>query len=86
MLGLVLASGICGLLLGRYFKMYVCLPTMVLLIPAAYFVGHADSLTKGILAFVFSAIALQVCYAVGAAVRLFIENFEPQKAPSEDFI
>ena len=86
MLGLVLASGICGLLLGRYYKMYVCLPTMVLLIPAAYFVGHADSLTKGILAFVFSAIALQVCYILGAAVRVFIENFEPQKAPSEDFI
>ncbi|WP_426434923.1 hypothetical protein [Bradyrhizobium genosp. P] len=86
MFGLVLASGICGLLLGRYYKMYVCLPTMALLIPAAYFVGHADSLTKGILAFVFSGIALQLCYMIGAGVRIFIENFEPQKAPSEDFI
>ncbi|KJC62752.1 hypothetical protein UP10_00815 [Bradyrhizobium sp. LTSPM299] len=86
MLGLVLVSGICGLLLGRYYKMYVCLPTTVLLIPAAYFVGQTDSFTNGILAFVFSAIALQVCYAFGAAVRIFIENFGPQKAPSEDFI
>jgi hypothetical protein len=86
MLGLVLASGICGLLLGRYYKLYVCLPTMVLLIPVACFVGYGDSFTKGILAFVFSAVALQVCYVFSAAVRVFIENFEPQKAPSEDFI
>jgi hypothetical protein len=86
MLGLVLASGICGLLLGRYFKIYACFPTILVLIPVAYFVGHADSLTKGILAFVFGVITMQACFLIGAAVRIFIENFEPQMAPSEDFI
>jgi hypothetical protein len=85
-LGLVLASGICGLLLGRFFKIYACFPLVLVLIPVAYFVGHADSLTKGILAFVFSVIAMQACFLIGAAVRIFTENFEPQQAPSEDFI
>lgn len=86
LLGLVLASGICGLLLGCYFKAYVCLPTVLLLIAAAYFVGHADGLTTGILAFVLSTIAMQVCFAISAIVRVFIANFEPQRAPFEDFI
>ncbi len=86
MLGLVLASGICGLLLGRFAKIYACFTLVLVLIPVAYFVGHADSLTKGILAFVFSVIAKQVCFLIGAVVRIFTENFEPQKAPSGDFI
>ena len=87
MLGLVVASGICGLLLGRFFeRIYVCFPLVLVLIPVAYFVGHANSLTKGILAFVFSVITMQVCFVIGAAVRIFTQNFEPQKAPYEDFI
>jgi hypothetical protein len=38
MLGLVVASGICGLLLGWYFKIYVTLP-MVLVLLGPYFLG-----------------------------------------------
>ncbi len=86
MLGLVLASGVCGLLLGRYFKIYACFPTIIVLIAVASFVGQADGLTKGILAFVFSATAMQVCFFISAAVSMFSENFEPKKAPSEDFM
>ena len=87
MLGLVLASGICGLLMGRFFeRIYACVPLVLVLIPVAYFVGHADSLTKGILAFVLSVITMQACFLIGAAIRIFTINFEPQKAPSEDFI
>jgi hypothetical protein len=85
-LGLVLASGICGLLLGRFFRIYACIPLVLVLIPVVYFVWHADSLTKGILAFVFSVIAMQACFLIGATVRIFTENFKPQRAPSEDFI
>ncbi|WGS18245.1 MULTISPECIES: hypothetical protein [unclassified Bradyrhizobium] len=86
MLGIVLASGICGLLLGRYFKVYVCLPAMLLVIPAAYLVGHMHGLTMGIVAFISSVVAMQGCFLIGATVRIFIENFEPRRAPSEDFI
>ena len=86
MLGIVLASGICGLLLGRYFRVYVCIPAIVLLIPVAYFVGHTGGFAMGIVAFISSAVALQGCFLLGAMIRIFIENFEPQRAPSEDFI
>lgn len=86
MLWIVLASGVCGLLLGRYFRIYVCFPTVLVLIAAAYFVGQTDGLMTGVLAFVFSVIALQVCFLIGATVRVFTENFVPTKAPSEDFM
>jgi hypothetical protein len=85
-LGLVLASGVCGLLLGRYFKIYATLPTVFVLLAVAYFVGHADGLMKGILAFVFSLIAMQGCFLIGATIRVFSDNFAPTKAPAEDFL
>ena len=37
MLMLVVASGICGLLLGWYFKIYVTLPMVLVLLGPAYF-------------------------------------------------
>lgn len=86
MLGIVLASGICGLLLGRYFRVYVCLPAILLLVPVTYVVGHTDGLAAWIAAFISSAVALQGCFLIGAMIRIFIENFEPRRAPSEDFI
>jgi ABC-type microcin C transport system permease subunit YejE len=80
------ASGVCGLLLGRYFKIYATLPTVFVLLAVAYFVGHADGLMKGILAFVFSLIAMQGCFLIGATIRVFSDNFAPTKAPAEDFL
>ena len=58
-LGLVLVSGVCGLLLGRYFTVYALLPAVFVLLASVYFGGQADGLMKGILAFVFSLIAMQ---------------------------
>ncbi|TWB93169.1 hypothetical protein FBZ93_111208 [Bradyrhizobium macuxiense] len=84
MLALILASGICGLLLGRYFKVYVCFPTILILIPAAYFIG--DGLTGAILTFVLSSTATQLCYLIGAASDLIIERFRSQTSRTEDFI
>ena len=77
MLGLVLASGICGLLLGRYFRVYVCFPIVLVLVAAAYFVGQTDGLMTGVLAFVFGVIVLQICFLIGATVRILTENFAP---------
>ncbi|MFQ3453027.1 hypothetical protein PMN64_06865 [Bradyrhizobium sp. UFLA01-814] len=84
MLAFILASGICGLLLGRYFKVYVCFPTILILIPAAYFVGHG--LTGAILAFVSSSTAMQLCYLIGAASDLIIDRFRSQRSRTEDLI
>jgi len=86
-LGLVLASGICGLLLGHYFRVYVCFPIVLVLVVAAYFVGQTDGLMTGVLAFVFGVIALQICFLIGASVRVFTENFAPKpprKTPCEE--
>ncbi|MGB8609172.1 hypothetical protein [Bradyrhizobium sp.] len=86
MLGLILASGVCGLLLGRYFRVYATLPLVCVLIALVYFGGQADGLMKGILAFVFSLIAMQGCFLIGATIRVFSDNFAPTRAPSEDFL
>jgi hypothetical protein len=88
-LGLVLASGICGLLFGRYFKIYPCFPTTLVLIAATYLVGEAEGLAAGILAFVSSVTAMQICFLIGAAVRVHCEDTAPAsrtKAPSEDYM
>jgi hypothetical protein len=85
-LGLVLASGVCGLLLGCYFRIYATLPMVFVLLAAAYFVGQADGLMKGILGFVFSLIAMQGCFLICATIRVFIDNFAPTRSPAEDFL
>jgi hypothetical protein len=86
-LGLVLASGICGLLLGRYFTVYACFPTTLVLIAAAYSVGQSEGLMAGILAFVFSLTAMQICFLIGAAARVQSEDLAPTapaRVQSED--
>jgi hypothetical protein len=91
-LGLVLASGIGGLLLGRYFTVYACFPTTLVLIGAACSVGQAEGLMAGILAFVFSVTAMQICFLIGAAARVQSDDLAPTapasrtKAPSGDYM
>jgi hypothetical protein len=85
-LGLVLVSGVSGLLLGRYFIAYALLPAIFVLLAAVYFDGQADGLMKGILAFVFSLIAMQGCFLIGATIRVFRDNFAPTRAPLEYFL
>jgi hypothetical protein len=85
-LGLVLVSGVSGLLLGRYFIVYALLPAIFVLLAAVYFGGQADGLMKGILAFVFSLIAMQGCFLIGATIRVFRDNFAPTRAPLEYFL
>jgi hypothetical protein len=77
-LELVVASGICGLLLGWHCKVYVTLPMVLVLLGPAYFLGQADGLMRGILAFVFSLIAMQVCFLISGIIQVyFLDNFAP---------
>jgi hypothetical protein len=86
-LGLILASGVGGLLLGRYFKVYACFPTILVLFAAACFIGRIDGWMSGLQAFVFSVIALQLCYLIGVLTRrAFGNSLAPTKAPSRDFM
>jgi hypothetical protein len=81
-LGLVVASGICGLLLGRYFKVYVVLPMVLVLLGPAYFLGQADMM-RGILAFVFSLVAMQFCFLISGIIQVWMDRSTPQTTSTE---
>jgi hypothetical protein len=85
---LIMAGAITGLLLGRFFRAYALIPAVLLLIvPSAYF-GHQEGLGTGVLAFVLSVVAMQVCYFVSIMAHLLIENLSviekvsPKAAPA----
>ena len=88
MIVLIMAGAITGLLLGRFFRAYALIPAVLLLIvPSAYF-GHQEGLGTGVLAFVLSVAAMQVCYFVSIMAHLLMENLSviekvsPKAAPA----
>jgi hypothetical protein len=86
MWGLVAASGICGLLFGRYFKIYSLVAAELVLVGISYFLTSQQGWTIGVLSFVLATVAIQLCYFLSAGVRIFMDNVEPAKAPSEEFL
>jgi hypothetical protein len=45
-----------------------------------------QGLAIGVLSLVFATVAMQFCYFLLAAITVFMDNFEPAKAPSEEFL
>jgi hypothetical protein len=86
MWGLIAASGICGLLFGRYFRIYSLIAAELVLAGIAYFLASQQGWAIGVLSFVLATVAIQVCYLLSVAVSIFMENFEPAKAPSEELL
>ena len=86
MWGLIAASGICGLLFGRYFRIYSLIAADLVLAGIAYFLASQQGWAIGVLSFVLATVAIQVCYLLSVAVSIFMENFEPAKAPSEELL
>jgi hypothetical protein len=86
MWGLIIASGVCGLLFGRYFKMYALIPAALVLGGIACFLVSKQGLAFGVLSLVLATIAMQLCYFLSVAITIFMDNFEPAKAPSEEFL
>jgi hypothetical protein len=84
MWGLIIASGVCGLLFGQYFKMYALTPATLVLAGIAYFLASGQGLAIGVLSFVLAAVAMQVCYFLSAVITTFMDNIKPAKAPSEN--
>ena len=85
MWGLIIASGVCGLLFGRYFEMYALIPAVLVIAGIAYFLTSEHSLGSGVLSFVLAAVAMQLCYFLSAAITIFMENIKPAKAPQKNF-
>jgi hypothetical protein len=83
---LILASGLIGIVLARFFRVYVVIPAMLFIIVPAYFLGQYHGLSAGLIAFAASAVAMQVCYFVGMVGFVLIDNFWIEKAPSESSI
>ena len=86
MWGLILASGICGVLFGRYFRIYSLIPAEFVLAGIAYFLASQQGWAIGVLSFVLATVAIQLCYFLSVAVSMFMDNFAPAKAPSEEFL
>jgi ABC-type spermidine/putrescine transport system permease subunit II len=87
MWGLITASGACGLLLGRYFKLYTLIPAALVVTGVAYFfLASKQGLAIGVLSLVLATVAMQLCYFLSAVITIFMDNFEPAKTPSEEFL
>ena len=87
MWGLIIASGVCGLLFGRYFNIYALISAALVLAGIAYFLASKQGLAVGVLSLVLATVAMQLCYFLSVVViTLFMDNFEPAKAPSEEFL
>ena len=86
MWGLIIASGVCGLLFGRYFKIYALIPATLVLAGIAYFLASKQGLAIGVLSLVLASAAIQLCYFLSVGVSIFMDNFKPAEAPSEEFL
>jgi hypothetical protein len=71
---LMIASGASGVLLGRFFPAYALVPTTFLIIAPAWYLGVEQGFVIGMLAFVVSAVVMQVSYFASAMTYLVIEN------------
>ncbi len=81
MILLIAASAISGFLLGRFFCVVALIPATLVLVAPALYLGLDRGLWTGVLAFVLSAAAMQVCYFAGVMTQLLMENRSAKKAP-----
>lgn len=71
---LIIASGIAGVLLGRFLRGYTVVPATVMILVPAWYLGHEQGLATGVTAFVVSAVVMQVSYFTILLTCLLVEN------------
>ncbi|WP_271597529.1 hypothetical protein [Bradyrhizobium sp. CCBAU 45384] len=74
MVVLMIASAVAGVLLGRFLRAYALIPATMLILAAAWYLGLEQGFTTGALAFVASAVVLQVVYCASLLIYLLIAN------------
>ena len=74
MILLIIASGIAGVLLGRFFRGYAVVPATILIMVPAWYLGHEQGFATGVIAFVVSAIVMQVSYFAILLTQMLVEN------------
>jgi hypothetical protein len=86
MWGLIIASGVCGLLLGLYSNIYALIPAAFVLAGIAYFLASKQGLSIGVLSLVLATVSMQLCYFLSVVITVFMDDFEPVKAPSDGLL
>jgi hypothetical protein len=86
MWGLVIASSVCGLLFGRYFRVYSLIGAEFVLAGIAYFLACRQGWASGVLSFVLATVAIQLCYFLSVVAGILMDYFEPAKAPTEEVL
>ena len=71
---LIIASGIAGVLLGRFFRGFAVVPATILIMVPAWYLGHEQGFATGVMAFVVSAMVMQVSYFAIFLTCLVVEN------------
>jgi hypothetical protein len=71
---LILASGVAGLLLGRSFRAHAFIPATMLIMIPAFYLGLEKGFATGAIAFVVSAVVMQVSCFTSLLICLLIEN------------
>ena len=71
---LIIASGIAGVLLGRFFRGYAVVPATIMIMIPAWYLGHEQGFATGVMAFVVSAMVMQVFYFAIFLTYLLVEN------------
>ncbi|WFU39376.1 hypothetical protein QA640_34200 [Bradyrhizobium sp. CB82] len=71
---LIVASGVAGLLLGRFFRAFTLIPATMLILVPAWYLGAQQGLVTGATAFLVSAVVMQVVYFASLLTRLLVEN------------
>lgn len=83
---LTIASGLAGILLARFFRVFTLIPALLFIVVPAFFLGRDQGMSAGLIAFALSAAAMQICYFVSMVIFVLIDNFSIEKAPSESSI
>jgi hypothetical protein len=88
LVSMIIASGIAGVLLGRFFRGYAVVPaTILILVPAGY-LGYEQGFATGVTAFVVSAMVMQVFYFATLLTYVLVESLsvidrvQPEASPS----
>jgi len=71
---LIIAGGVAGLLLGRFFRAHALIPATMLIMVPAFYLGFEQGFATGAIASVVSAVVMQVTYFTSLLIYLLIEN------------
>lgn len=72
MWGLIIASGVCGLLLGRSFKIFALTSPALAITGIACVLASQQGLVLGVLALVLAVVSLQLCYVLSGVTTFTV--------------